>query len=79
MARRAVGGLPRIDHDQRAAARLLIGQPPHEGRHGLGGVAADQQDGIGGREVRERERQPAVDAERPIPAAAADDMQNRPL
>ncbi len=55
--------LPRIDHDQRAAVVLLIGQPPRERRHRLSNIAACQQDGTGRGEIRQREGQPAVDAE----------------
>ena len=44
------------------------------------GLLADQDEHVGLGDVGERERQAAVDAERArLPAAAADDMQNRPL
>ena len=43
------------------------------------GLRADQQQHVRERQVRERERQPAVDPERAVDAAAADDMQQRPL
>ena len=36
----------------------------HERRHRVGGVAADQQDRLGPRNVRQRERQAAIDPER---------------
>ena len=38
----------------------------HRRRHRLGGVAADQQDDVGLGDVGERERQPAVEPERPV-------------
>ena len=44
------------------------------------GLVADEQDRLGPGDVRERERQAAVDAEAPCwRAAAADAMQKRPL
>ena len=60
------GGTARVDHDQAAPCRFLIGQPAHEGRHRLGGIAAGQQDHVRLREIFQRERQPAVDAERAV-------------
>ena len=38
----------------------------HRRRHGLGEVGADQQEHVGLAEVGQRERQPAVEAERPV-------------
>ncbi len=73
------GRRPRVDDDQRAAALLLFGQIAGEGRHRLGHVRAHEQQRVGPPDVVDRERQAAVHAEGRIPAAAAEDMQNRPL
>ena len=45
-APRAVGGAPRIDDDQPAAAAALLVEILHDRRHGLGRIAADQQDRV---------------------------------
>ena len=55
---------PRIDDDQLAAVALLRLEVPHDRRHRLGDVAADEQDDVRVRDVGERKRQPAIDAER---------------
>jgi hypothetical protein len=57
-------GAARVGHDERAAARALFGEQAHDGRHGLGEVAAGEEHGVGSRQVGERERQAPVDAER---------------
>ena len=56
---------PWIDHDQSAGV-LSSGEVADEGRHGLGDVRAEQQDGGCRVEIAQRERQPAVDAERAV-------------
>ena len=66
VARRAVGVRRGSMTISDAAACLLLGQPAGERRHRLGRVAADQQDHVRARQVGQRERQPAVDAERPV-------------
>ena len=53
-----------IDDDQLSAVRLLRLEVPHDRRHRLGDVAADEQDGVGVRDVRERKRQTAIEPER---------------
>ena len=58
------GGRPaRIDHDERAAARLLRLEVAHERRHRLGRVAAGEEDDVGVLEILEREGEPAVEPE----------------
>ena len=56
------GGAPGVDDDQAAGVAGPL-EVLDEGRHGLGDVGAEHQDGAGGVEVREREREPAVQAE----------------
>jgi hypothetical protein len=56
------GRAARVDDDELGAAEVL-----HERRHGLGRVAADQQHRVRVPQVLDRERQPAVHAERPRP------------
>ena len=60
------GGAPRVDHDVLRAALAARVEVLHRRRHRVGRVAADQHDDVGLGDVGERERQPAVDAERPV-------------
>ena len=60
------GGGPGVHHDQPAAAFSQVGDVPHQRRHGLGRVRADQQQRVRATEVGQRERQPPVDPERPV-------------
>jgi hypothetical protein len=62
-------GTPRVDDDVSRTSGPARVEELHGRRHRRGGVRADQQDGVGVGEVRERERQPAVDAERPVPGS----------
>ena len=55
----------RVDDDESAAGAGAL-QVRQERRHRVADVGAEQQHGVGGVEIRERERQPAVDAERAI-------------
>ena len=55
---------PRIGHDQRAAVALLRLEVPHDRRHRLCHVAAHEQNHFGVRNVFERKRQAAIDAQR---------------
>jgi len=68
MQRRVAGGgrAPRVDDDQRSASLPLRRDPLHERWHRLGDVAADEQDRARLGEVRQRERQAAVDTERAV-------------
>jgi hypothetical protein len=58
-------GSARVDHDEPARS-LRAREVADERRHRLGDVGAEQQDRLGVVEVREGERQPAVDAERAV-------------
>ena len=60
---------PGVDDDERAACGLLRLEVLHDRRHRLGRVAANEQHDPGARDVVERERQPAVDAERTLQGA----------
>ena len=64
----ALGGrrAPRVDDDDLAAALAEPVEVPGGRRHGLGEVGADQHEHVGLLDVGERERQPAVDPERPV-------------
>ena len=64
----AVGGrrAPRVDHDHLAAALAQPVEVPGRRRHRLGEVGADEHHHVGLLDVGERERQPAVDPERPV-------------
>lgn len=73
------GGQPGVDHDQPAAPGLLVGQVPHQRRHGLGRVRADQQQGFRVAQVGQREGQPRSTPKARSPAAAAEDMHHLPL
>ncbi len=77
----ALGGgrAPRVDHDDLAAALAEPVEVPRGRRHGLGEVGADQHQHVGLLDVGQRERQPAVEAEGAVAAAAAEDMHQRPL
>ncbi len=55
-----------VRDDEGAAVALHRDEMRDERRHGLGHVAADEQHGSGSVEVGQRERQAAVDAERPV-------------
>ena len=55
---------PRIGDDQRAAVALLRLEVPHDRRHRLGQIGPDEQNRFGARNVFERKRQAAIDAER---------------
>ena len=65
MQRRQLGGgrSARIDDDQLAAAPALLLEILHDRRHGLGRIAADQQDRLRAGDILERKRQPAIEAE----------------
>jgi hypothetical protein len=69
----------RIGDDQRASPRALRLEVLHDRGHGLGEVAAGEQDGARAREVGERERQAAVHAEGLERGRRPEDMQKRPL
>ena len=69
----------RVGDDELAAVLPLGLEILHDGRHGLGGVAAQHQDGFRAGDVFQGEGQAAVDAQARMPAAAAEDIQNRPL
>ena len=58
-------GEPRVD-DHQPAAVASPGQVLHERRHRVGDVAAEQQHRPGAADVLDRERQSAVDPERPV-------------
>ena len=67
-----IGGLgggraTRISDDQATTSGALRVEILHDRGHGFGGVGADQQDGVGTRDILEREGQAAVDSERPGP------------
>ena len=57
------GSGSRVGHDQRAATRFLLLKILHDGRHGLRQIAADQKNGVGLWDVRQRKRKTAVEAE----------------
>lgn len=57
------GGAAGVDHDQLATARALGVEVLHDRGHRLGEVAAHEENDFGAREVLERERQAAIDAE----------------
>ncbi len=59
------GGAPRVDHDDPAAPLSQPVEVPRGRRHRLGEVGADEDEYVGLLDVRERERQPPVDPERP--------------
>ena len=63
---RGGGGAAGVHHDQAAGVAGAL-QVLDEGRHGLGDVGAEHQDGAGGIEVLQREGQAAVQAERAHP------------
>jgi hypothetical protein len=54
----------RVRDDQRASVSLLSFEVPHDRRHRFRGVAADEQDHVGMRNVFEWKWQAAIDAER---------------
>ena len=56
----------RVDDDQPAAVELLVVEVDDRGRHRLGEVRADEQQHVGGGDVGQRERQPAVEPEREL-------------
>ena len=59
-------GSARIDDDQPAAAAALLVEILHDRRHGLGRIAAGQQDRVRAAAIScERERQAAIEAEAP--------------
>ncbi len=60
------GRAPRVDHDVPRAVDPAGVQVLHGRWHGVGRVGADEQDGPGVGDVGERERQPAVEPERPV-------------
>ena len=65
----ALGGAAsraRVDDDERRRRSRGPVEVPHGRRHRLGEVAADQHEHVGAADVGERERQPAVDAERAV-------------
>ena len=64
--RRGRGCAARIDDDQVAAGAALRVEVLHGRRQRLGDVAADEEDGLGLGDVGERERQPAIQAERRV-------------
>ena len=66
--------------DYKPAARLLLPlEVLHYRGHGFGGVAAHKQDRLRARDVFHWEREPLSTPNALIEAAAAEDMQNRPL
>ena len=66
--RRVAGGgrAPGVDDDVLGAAPAALVEVLHGRRHGVGRVAADQDDDVGGGDVAQRERHAAVEAERPV-------------
>ena len=62
---RVIGGCgdTRIHHNQRSATAPLFVEIQHRGRHGLGGIATDQQDGFGVWNIQQRKRHATIDAE----------------
>ncbi len=56
-----------IDDDELPAGATLRVEVLHDRRHRLGDVGADEQDGIGAGDVRDGERQPAIEPESPQP------------
>jgi hypothetical protein len=58
---------PWVDDDQRTTVVAQVGEVLHERRHRLGDVRSDQHHGTGVGDVAHREREAAVDPERPDP------------
>ena len=65
-ALRAVAGAAGVDDDVLGPARAARVEVLHRRRHGVGRVAADQDDDVGLGDVAERERHAAVEPERPV-------------